>query len=229
MVIRQIVNYFGYQFFLSGDKNDTHAGVGFIVSPHILKYIGSFVPINSRLAILKLYTNHRKTWLYSCYAPSVMASNIENVLELDADRKQKFWDSLHDHTPVDSSTIPALMGDFNCRLLQRRLMPPYVGEHAFLHLDTSTQFALNSDFMTEFLQSHNLQIKSTFASQPAPQKITYLEIQSDEYCSSFHPTNRDFSQLDHVLLPIPHTDLITCPKSMVDISFPSRHFPVLSP
>ena len=54
--------YQGFRFLLSGDTENKHAGVGFIINPRVNKYIKAFKPINARIAILKLNTSPRPIW-----------------------------------------------------------------------------------------------------------------------------------------------------------------------
>jgi exonuclease III len=60
----------GFHFFFSGQAKDTHAGVGFIVSPKAVNLIIGFRSLSSRLCELTLRTAPLPTFLYSIYAPS---------------------------------------------------------------------------------------------------------------------------------------------------------------
>ena len=220
-------HYQGFRFLLSGNKDNPHAGVGFVVSPKAAKFIKAFKPVNARIAILKLNTSPRPFWIYSCYAPSQMVS-VAGATEADANRKNQFWEALHECTPIDSCQLPILFGDFNARINSRHVDPPYIGPHIFHRAEQSdSPFLLNSDLLFEFLHTNLMFLPASFMSQRKNAQITYLEINSSELASTNYPNEKDFAQLDHILLPLYCTNMGFKCSNLTDVAFPSRHFPVI--
>ena len=220
-------HYQGFRFLLSGNKENPHAGVGFVVNPSAAKYVKAFKPVNARIAILKLHTSPRPFWVYSCYAPSQMVS-VAGATEADANRKNQFWEALHDCTPIDSCQLPILFGDFNARICSRHIDPPYIGPHIFHKAEQSdSPFLLNSDLLFDFLHTNLMFLPASFMSQRKNAQITYLEINSSELASTNYPNEKDFAQLDHILLPLYCTNMGFRCSNLTEVAFPSRHFPVI--
>ena len=66
--------YAGYKFYLSGNKEDKYAGVGFIVSPSLNAHVRGFKPVSSRIAVIRIAASPRSLEIYSVYAPSQITS-----------------------------------------------------------------------------------------------------------------------------------------------------------
>jgi hypothetical protein len=90
----------GFQFYMSGSPVDTHAGVGFVISPKFRFFVQAFKPINSRICELTINSSPRLINLYSVYAPSMMSS--QHSPEEDTQRKDDFWQALTTATPSNT-------------------------------------------------------------------------------------------------------------------------------
>jgi exonuclease III len=218
----------GFHFFFSGQAKDTHAGVGFIVSPKAVNLIIGFRSLSSRLCELTLRTAPLPTYLYSVYAPSQLPPG-ENQLELDAERKIQFWDHLNDNIKPANCRINLLLGDFNARITARpQGYEQYVGPYLFgKQTLQDSPFEQNSNHLLTFLTENDSFLPQTFFDIHPKNKITYLEISAEEGYNTFTPRPGDFSVLDYVIAPNSSKRAIEYVKSDSDFSFPSRHFPLL--
>ena len=69
-----------WHFYLSGDADDPHAGVGFAVLQHLLPLVHDFIHLEAC----------RKTSRSPCFLDASLPSLLQE------DRKEAFWRSLHE-------------------------------------------------------------------------------------------------------------------------------------
>jgi len=169
-----------YWFYFSGNKADSHAGVGFIVSPRFHLHVRGFKPITSRIAVIRIAASPRSLELYSIYAPSQIASG-ENSVARDLERKQQFWDDISQFCNTHSPYLPIIVGDFNARwdshMAENELgyNNPYVGNFHFGDPPADTQYSNNSSFLFQFLQEAQMYIPTSFIETPGSLIEKYIQ------------------------------------------------------
>ena len=185
---------------MSGSPVDTHAGVGFVVSPKFRFFVQAFKPINSRICELTINSSPRLIKLYSVYAPSMMSS--QHSPEEDTQRKDDFWQALTTATLSNTPYFPIIAGDLNTRLTAKHTSPK-IGPCLFGKepVYESTQHIPNSEYLLEFLDTNAMFLPSTFRNLLNSRRITYKEIDCSEDYSSSNPKPGDFSVLDYFFFP----------------------------
>lgn len=137
----------GYVFYLSGQDKDSHAGVGFIVSPQLRPHILGLKPLNSRIAVLRISASPRSIQVFSIYAPSQLPSEIGSVQA-----------PLENEFPSTSQYFSIIMGEFNARLTSNIVQdfedvePPF-GPCLYGKPTGPTAYTTNAEFPFDFLKS----------------------------------------------------------------------------
>ena len=144
--------------FVSGEKDDRFAGVGFMLSLCLKTRIRGFRPINSRIAEIRIATSPKPISLFSIYAPSRLPSAEDSVQKYE-DRKQTFWDTLAEVCNAHSPCLSLVTGDFNARLTFSKTNStlsypnPHIGRQLFAQEAPTSQYADNSDFFVRVSSS----------------------------------------------------------------------------
>ena len=210
-------------FYLVGSsdrKCDAHAGVGFILAPHMRKYVIRFTPYHARVAALEINTRPRASTFFSIYAPSTLPDPA-----LDRERKEAFWDLLASIVPRSNSSSPIVIaGDFNSRLIRKLAEdPPVFGDALFgtssvIH----TEEWNNRANLLSFAHERNLLLLNTFTSKPV---CTFREIGGGS--SIFDPAPQDYHILDFVLVPATRKNNIHGIHGLHSFAFDSHHYPLV--
>ena len=211
-------------YFMSGQPEDPHAGVGFAVPKPLIPLVYDFHPWSSRIAVLVLNTRPLPLALFSIYAPS----QVQDI-DLDQTRKEKFWTSLREvYAHYSSRYVPILLGDFNTRLYTNQTvgLNDHIGSSTFAAtLEDERMEGNNLQYLLEFVTDHNLCLPSTMRPRPANKIITYAEI-TDEPADRLVPTISTFATLDHIVARIEDKSMFRTISSKPEVNLPwfHRHF-----
>ena len=206
-----------WHFYLSGDADDPHAGVGFAVPQYLLPLVHDFIPLTARIAILKLATKPFPISLFSVYAPSQVSCEQE-----DLDRKEAFWRSLYEwYMHFSPHTYPIIMGDFNTRLYANQLegLDRHIGPVTFSPPTEADLAQNNFTYMLQFLVQNGLCIISSMRPRPPSKLITYREI-ADLTNDPTRPTIGNFAVLDHVVTPFQYRTFFRSILSVPSLPLP---------
>ena len=213
-----------FHFFLSGQSEDPHAGVGFAVPKPLIPLVHDFHPWSSRVAVLILNTRPLPLAVFSIYAPSKVQD-----LHIDQARKQKFWGSLQNiFDQYCSRHVPILLGDFNTRLYTNQTLGlnNHIGPYTFAAtLEDEQMEGNNLQYFLEFLTDNNLCLPSTMRPRPPHKIITYAEITA-EVADRLAPTTSTFATLDHIVARIEDKTMFHAISSKTEVHLPwfHRHF-----
>ena len=217
----------GLHYFLMGSPIDTHAGVGFVVSPRIMPFVYKFNPISTRIASINVRTTGKEIVLFSVYAPSLLSKT--HTHEEDKDRKQEFWDQLSFSMPDARFFTTIILGDLNMRCHSEiPEMQHIVGPYLFGYKPLQDPvYSTNLEFFIGFAETFDMYLPGTFQTKHPSQRITYREIAASEFADTRFPSPTDFAVLDHVVLPVDCKRCSPDVTSMSSFAFPSHHYPVI--
>ena len=210
----------GFCIFFSGctppNGGRSYAGVGFIISPWMVKSVVCFQAISDRLATLRVKVRGGITTFISAYAPHS---------GLPFEERHAFFDQLSDLIkPRTSHSTCIVVGDLNAKLGAPRadeqtILGPFSFKCALQNIATTS----NRDLLMECCRSNRLFVAASFFEQPLEAQVTYRSLTSkpmDEI------TDTRFAQIDHTLVPLDDYDtVLACWSSRTD-ALNSHHFPI---
>ena len=108
----------GFQIYLSGTFGHSHAGVGFVIAPHVRPFVYNFIACSSRVCSVHIRSQPRAVHLTNFYAPSQM-----QAVEADTQRKEDFWAEATDFYlhHFDENVPFFAAGDLNARFYTQGL------------------------------------------------------------------------------------------------------------
>jgi len=214
----------GFQIYLSGTLGHTHAGVGFVIAPHVRPYVYNFIACSSRVCSVHIRSQPRAVHLTNFYAPSQI-----QAVEADTQRKEDFWAEATDFYlhHFDENVPFFAAGDFNARFYTQGLaVTDRVGPHIFsLPVTPKHTHEQNSNFLTEFLETTDSCLPASFIDQPCRFKTTYKEIGTSVGANWKTPLPEDFCTLDHLIAPVSRRNSVSQVRARWDWYLPSHHAP----
>ena len=210
-----------FGIFLSGTGDTSvrsYAGVGFMVSPRVMKSVVCFRGVSDRMATLRVKVPGGVVQLISAYAPQ---SKLPFAL------RYEFFTHLTDLVrPTTTHTSTIVMGDLNAKLGAAGLGEDNViGPYSFKSTNHATDATSNRELLFECCHSCGLIVASSFFDHPPMHQVTYFGLRAkpmDEI------TETSFAQIDHVLVHCDSREMVTDCWSDRRFALNSRHFPLFA-
>ena len=213
----------GFMVFNSGNNDESersYAGVGFIVAPWAKSSIVAFKSISDRIASLRVKVTGGMLTILSAYAPH---EGDKYPFEVRHD----FFSLLSKHTRRhNQNTVTMVCGDFNTQMRyvkagEANVLGPYVFRKSCNQSSHSTS---NRSLFLEYCGAHSLLMANSLFDYPDDCLVTYHNLVS-------HPmdliSSGNFSQLDYVLCPQQHPDLVYDCWSCRKHTLQSHHFALI--
>ena len=209
------INDEGFLVIFSGSVGEIeHAGVGFIVAPHIRRSIYSFRQESSRMASIKLRIHGGKLTLVTTYAPhSGYPFNV----------RQEYFQTLGQFFHSQSGNGPKLVcGDFNSRLFRQLPGEEHIiGQHVFSNVDSQISSDANRNLLVEFCTCAGLMVSNTFADTADKQKVTCYNVGVKRAVDISWATH---AQIDFLLCQQSCGHIVTSIFSDQEAALSSHHF-----
>ena len=149
----------GWKLFYSGadPSMSAQAGVGILTSPRLSDCVSDWIPLGSRVCILKLNVQNRSLCLVQVYAPNATSEYQAFVDEVN--------DALLRVAPTESTV---LMGDFNAHIgNDNETWKSVIGRHGVAGLNE------NGRYLLQLCCSNGLRIMNTFFQHRDAHKYTW--------------------------------------------------------
>lgn len=150
----------GYQIWYSGEESERKRGVGIAVRNELASNVIRFVPISSRLMVLRLKGNHRNISVISAYAPT----NDKCIEE-----KENFYQQLQEAlNTLPRRDLLVILGDFNAKIGSNfNIWGRTLGRHGLGEENESGTLLL------QFCKNNNLTISNSQFIQKKCRKVTW--------------------------------------------------------
>ena len=156
----------GWKLFYSGadPRMSAQAGVGILTSPRLSDCVSDWIPLGSRVWMLKLKVLDRSLCLLQVYAPSATSEY------------QAFVDDVNDVLPRESPTeSTVLMGNFNTHVgTDTDTWKGVIGKHGVTALNE------NGRYLLQLCCSNGLRIMNTFFQHREVHKYTWYRLSMDQ-------------------------------------------------
>lgn len=166
-----------YTFLYSGEEKRGHNGVGFYVNEKLRNNIIQFLPVNGRIAVLRLKMNKCYISFINVYAPTEGS---------EQDQKDNFYDTLNkicEEIPKKDEII--LLGDVNAQVGKEIYLREVVrNENGTIHDETND----NGQRLCQLAETFNMTFLSTRFNHPRKHKVTWR-----------HPVGNIENQIDHIM------------------------------
>ncbi|XP_043064519.1 uncharacterized protein LOC122320475 [Drosophila ficusphila] len=175
-------------------------GCGFVVGAKLRHRVSHFLPINERIAIIRISAKFFNISLICVHAPTE---------EKDDATKDAFYAELdRSYGRCPSHDIKILLGDFNAKIGRESVFGATVGQFS-LHETTSS----NGLRLIGFAASHNMVVRST--------GFRHLDIHKASWIS---PDRLTRNQIDHVVIDARHASSILDVRSFRGPNIDSDHW-----
>ena len=156
----------GWKLFYSGadPSMSAQAGVGILTSPRLSDCVSDWIPLGSRVCMLKLKVLDRSLCLLQVYAPNATSEYQTCVDEVN--------DAL---LRVSATESTVLMGDFNAHVgTDTDTWKGVIGKHGVTGLNE------NGRYLLQFCCSNGLRIMNTFFQHREVHKYTWYRLSMDQ-------------------------------------------------
>ena len=156
----------GWKLFYSGadPSMSAQAGVGILTSPRLSDCVSDWIPLGSRVCMLKLKVLDRSLCLLQVYAPNATSEYQTFVDEVN--------DALLRVSPTESTV---LMGDFNAHVgTDTDMWKGVIGKHGVTGLNE------NGRYLLQLCCSNGLRIMNTFFQHREVHKYTWYRPSMDQ-------------------------------------------------
>ena len=208
----------GHVVLLSGNGSGLRewAGVGFIVSPALQRFVVGFHPISSRMACLKVRVVGGLVAIFCVYSPHTLKPLVERV---------QFYDDLEIH--LDRCKVNGgkfIFGDLNARLgCCKPGEENILGDYCYGREVQSAIELPNRDLLIEFCTSRSYVVSNTFVRNPPHFRATYFE----PGAAPLDQMSEDkFNMLDLLLTPADYAESVRSIGSDRFAALATHHFPV---
>ncbi|KAE9335802.1 hypothetical protein PF008_g13320 [Phytophthora fragariae] len=151
----------GNYFLITLKCTNPHYGIGFVVVPHLRRYVTSAWAVSDRIGVLQLRLRSGRMNIINAYAPH-MGRRIE-----EADRFYADLATTHNKLPRRDLTF--VLGDFNAKLGQPRDGEQFVGNWARGYRNR------NGHLLAAFCELHGLTATNTFFRKRAKNLTTWTQ------------------------------------------------------
>ena len=156
----------GWKLFYSGadPSMSAQAGAGILTSPRLSDCVSDWIPLGSRVRMLKLKILDRLLCLLQVYAPNATS------------KYQAFVDEVNDALlPVSATESTVLVGDFNAHVgTDTDTWKGVIGKHGVTGLNE------NGRYLLQLCCSHGLHIMNTFFQHREVHKYTWYRSSMDQ-------------------------------------------------